>query len=67
MANPLEYHDPRIPGRGDIDWGKYVSGLKAAGFAGAFCIEVEDSDYEGSIDDRKQALLDSASHLRPFL
>lgn len=67
MANPLEYHDPRIPGRGDIDWGVFVAALKDAGFEGAFCIEVEDSDYEGSMEDRKQALLDSADHLRPFL
>jgi sugar phosphate isomerase/epimerase len=67
MANPLEYHDPRIPGRGDIDWREYVSALKSAGFKGAFCIEVEDSDYEGSMEDRKKALTDSAVHLRQFL
>ncbi len=67
MANPLEYHDPRIPGRGDIDWGEYITAMKIAGFKGAFCIEVEDSDYEGSMDDRKRALIDSAAHLRQFL
>ncbi|WP_417456684.1 sugar phosphate isomerase/epimerase family protein [Kordiimonas sp.] len=67
MATPLSYHDPRIPGRGDIDWGMYVAGLKAAGYDGAFCIEVEDSDYEGSLEDRKRALVESAAHLRQFL
>lgn len=67
MANPLEYHDPRIPGRGDIDWQTYVGKLKDKGFKGAFCIEVEDSDYEGSMQDRKQALIDAANHLRPFI
>lgn len=67
MANPLEYHDPKIPGRGDIDWGKYIRMMKAAGYDGALCIEVEDSDYEGSIERRKQSLIDSGAHLRKFI
>lgn len=67
MANPLEYHDPRIPGRGDIDWGEYVQALKQSGFDGAFCIEVEDDHYEGSIEDRKNALIESGRHLRRFI
>tara|TARA_R110002096_G_C14661614_1_gene728086 strand:- start:5943 stop:6860 length:918 start_codon:yes stop_codon:yes gene_type:complete len=67
MANPLEYHDPRIPGRGDIDWQRYIGKMKDAGFDGALCIEVEDADYEGSLTRRKQSLIDSANHLRPFI
>lgn len=67
MATPLSYHDPRIPGRGDIDWKAFVSGLKASGFDGAFCIEVEDSDYESSLEDRKRALRESGAYLRQFL
>ncbi|MCC3862567.1 sugar phosphate isomerase/epimerase family protein [Pseudemcibacter aquimaris] len=67
MANPLEYHTPRIPGRGDIDWKKYISTMKMAGFDGAICIEVEDADYEDSLASRKQSLIDSANHLRPFI
>lgn len=67
MANPLEYHDPRIPGRGDINWQSYIKKMKDAGFNGALCIEVEDADYEGSLDRRKQSLIDSANHLRPFI
>lgn len=67
MANPLEYHTPRIPGRGDIDWGHYIQTMKSEGFDGAICIEVEDADYEGSLESRKQSLIDSANHLRPFI
>ncbi|MEZ5758706.1 MAG: sugar phosphate isomerase/epimerase family protein [Emcibacteraceae bacterium] len=67
MANPLDYHDPRIPGRGDIDWQSYIAKMKGAGFDGALCIEVEDADYEGDIELRKKSLIDSASHLRPFI
>ncbi|WP_262690186.1 sugar phosphate isomerase/epimerase family protein [Kordiimonas aestuarii] len=67
MALPLEYHDPCIPGEGDIDWGKYVAELKATGFDGAFCIEVEDKNYEGSLEDRKKALRLSRDHLQQFI
>lgn len=67
MANPLEYHDPRIPGRGDIDWKAYVQALKECGFDGALCIEVEDSDYEDSLETRKQSIVDAGNHLRPFV
>lgn len=67
MAVPLSYHDPRIPGRGDIDWREYLTCLKASGFDGAFCIEVEDSDYEASLEDRKRALVESGNFLRSFL
>lgn len=67
MANPLEYHDPRIPGRGDIDWQRYIKKMQDVGFDGALCIEVEDADYEGSLERRKQSLIDSANHLRPFI
>lgn len=27
MAVPLEYMIPKLPGLGDVDWGKYVSAL----------------------------------------
>lgn len=67
MANPLDYHDPRIPGRGEINWEHYVKALKSSGFDGALCIEVEDSDYEATLDDRKKALIESGNHLRQFL
>lgn len=67
MANPLEYHDPRIPGRGDIDWEAYINVLKKTDFKGALCIEVEDADYEGSLENRKQSLIESGNHLRRFI
>lgn len=67
MANPLEYHDPRIPGRGDINWQSYIDVMKEAQYDGALCIEVEDADYEGSLERRKQSLIDSRDHLKQFI
>ena len=67
LATPLEYHTPRIPGRGQIDWPKFLAALKAAGYDGPVCIEVEDRDFEGSLDTRKQALRQSGAFLRQSL
>ena len=55
MAYPLEYMSPKLPGLGDVDWGKYVSALTDIGFDGCTCIEVEDKAFEGS----KERILDS--------
>jgi sugar phosphate isomerase/epimerase len=67
LATPLEFHTPKIPGRGQIDWPKFFARLKAAGYDGPVCIEVEDRDFEGSLDARKEALRQSGSFLRQCL
>ncbi|MFO7916613.1 MAG: sugar phosphate isomerase/epimerase [Anaerolineae bacterium] len=67
LATPLEYHTPKLPGLGDIDWGRFFSVLTDTGYDGAVCIEVEDRAYEGSLERRKGALRQSARYLRQFL
>ena len=46
MATPLQYMSPKLPGLGDVDWGKYVSALTDIGYDGCTCIEVEDKAFE---------------------
>ena len=48
MAYPLDFMSPKLPGLGDVDWGKYVSALTDIGYDGYTCIEVEDKAFEGS-------------------
>lgn len=67
MALPLEYMTPKIPGLGDVDWGKYVSALTDIGFDGCSVIEVEDKAFEKSLDDAKKAVIQSARYLRNFI
>lgn len=67
LATPLEYHVPKLPGLGDVDWGKFFSVLTDVGYDGAVCIEVEDRAYEHSLEARKQALRQSARYLRQFM
>jgi len=67
LATPLEYHLPKLPGLGEIDWGRFYSVLGDTGYVGAVCIEVEDRAYEKNLDSRKAALLQSGQYLRNFM
>lgn len=64
LATPLEYHTPKLPGRGSIDWPRFLAALAGAGYRGPACIEVEDREFEGSLASRQEALRQSARFLR---
>ena len=67
MAYPLEFMSPKLPGLGDVDWGKYVSALTDIGYNGCTCIEVEDKAFEGSVEDVKRSIALSARYLRNYV
>lgn len=67
MATPLSYHSPKLPGLGEVNWGKFLSELGDAGYRGAVCVEVEDRTYEGSRKARRAALCQSYRYLKNFL
>ncbi len=67
LATPLEYHRPRIPGLGEIDWKRFINELAASGYDGPVCVEVEDREFEGSLESRKDALRRCAALLGPLI
>jgi sugar phosphate isomerase/epimerase len=67
MGYPLEFHTPKLPGLGDVNWGRFLSVLSDSGYRGPVCVEVEDRVYEGAIGDRQAALIQSYRYLRPFI
>ncbi|MCW8130850.1 MAG: sugar phosphate isomerase/epimerase [Planctomycetota bacterium] len=67
MAHPNEYHSPKLPGLGDVNWGKFFSILTDTGYRGPVCVEVEDRAYEGSLEDRKRSLRQSHAYLRQYV
>lgn len=67
LAHPLEYHSPKLPGLGDVDWGRFLSVLGDSGYRGSICVEVEDRAYEGDLDARKKALRQSHDYIRQFI
>lgn len=67
LAHPLEFHEPKLPGLGEVDWGRFFSVLTSSGYDGPVCLEVEDRAYEGSLAARKRALRQGARFLRQFV
>jgi sugar phosphate isomerase/epimerase len=67
LATPLKYHTPKLPGKGDIDWGRFFSVLAESGYDGPVCVEVEDRDYEESDELRRRSLEESHAYLRQFI
>ncbi len=67
MAPPNDFHTPKIPGLGDVNWGRFFSVLTDTGYDGAVCVEVEDRAFEGSLEKRKASLIQSARYLRQYI
>lgn len=66
LAYPKEWHTPRIPGFGDIDWARFMATLYEIGYDGPVCIEVEDDTFGKTLAGRKQALTVARNVLAPF-
>ena len=67
MAHPLEYHAPKLPGLGEVNWGHFFAAMGDVRYDGPVSVEVEDRAYEGSLDSRKRALVQSHDYIRQFM
>ena len=67
LANPNQYHTPKLPGMGGVDWGRFFSSLTDTGYQGPVCVEVEDRAFEGSPESCKAALQQSYNFLRNYV
>lgn len=67
MGYPLDFMSPKLPGLGDVDWGKYVSALTDIHYDGYTCIEVEDKAFEGSQEAVRKSLELSKRYMEQFV
>jgi sugar phosphate isomerase/epimerase len=67
LAPPMDRSTAKIPGLGDVDWGRWVAALTDVGYDGAVCVEVEDEAFEGSLERRRKSLEISYRVLRPLV
>ncbi len=67
MAYPLSFMSPKLPGLGDVDWGRYVSALTDIGYDGCTCVEVEDRAFEGSREKVLDSLRLSKRYMEQFV
>jgi sugar phosphate isomerase/epimerase len=66
FAHPLEWHQPRIPGYGEMDWGRFIGALMETTYRGPVCIEVEDDTFGKTLAGRKNAVRVAGNVLRPY-
>ena len=67
LAYPLDYMSPKLPGLGDVDWGKFVSALHDIRYEGDAVIEVEDKAFESCREDVLASIRLSKRYLHNFI
>ncbi|MFP4697066.1 MAG: sugar phosphate isomerase/epimerase family protein [Eubacteriales bacterium] len=67
LATPLEFISPKLPGLGDVDWGKFISALTDIKYKGSVCIEVEDKAFEDTVEDIENSLKLSKQYINQFV
>ena len=67
LSQGMGWQVPRLPGLGDIDWGKFISALYRVGYDYVISIEHEDRAFEKTEDLIKRGFLISRDVLRPYI
>ena len=67
LSQGMGWQIPRLPGLGDIDWGKFISALYRIGYDFVISIEHEDRAFEKTEDLVKRGFLLSRDVLRPYI
>ena len=67
LVPPMQRCLAKIPGFGDVHWGKWIGALTDISFHGAVCIEIEDEAFTETLEGRKRALRISRNVLRPLI
>ena len=57
----------KLPGLGDVNWGRFFGALTDAGYTGPVAVEVEDRAFEASLERRRDSLIISQRFLSPFV
>ncbi|MEP7322341.1 MAG: sugar phosphate isomerase/epimerase family protein [Saprospiraceae bacterium] len=66
LATPLEYHSPKLPGHGDINWKTFFESLRKSGYHGPVVIEFEDKSYESNEALIIQGLLETKTFVEQY-
>jgi sugar phosphate isomerase/epimerase len=58
---------PRLPGLGDVDWGRFIAALYSVGYDYVISIEHEDRAFEKTGDLVKRGFLVARDALKPYI
>jgi sugar phosphate isomerase/epimerase len=62
----VDYHDPKLPGLGEVDWSAFFAALTETRADVSVAIEMEDRAYEGSLENRIYGLRQARIYLSQF-
>jgi len=67
LSQGMGWQVPRLPGLGDMDWGKFFAALTAIGYDYVVSIEHEDRAFEGNEELVKRGFYLSRDVLKPYI
>jgi len=67
LSQGMGWQVPRLPGRGDMDWSRFIGALSAAGYDYVISIEHEDREYEGSEEVVKRGFYLAREAVKPYI
>ncbi len=67
LSQGMGWQVPRLPGLGDVNWGKFISALYRAGYNYVLSIEHEDRDWEKTEELVQRGFLLARDVLRPYV
>jgi sugar phosphate isomerase/epimerase len=67
LSQGMGWQIPRLPGLGDVDWGKFLSALYQVGYDYVISIEHEDRAFEKTEELIKRGFLIARDVLRPYI
>lgn len=67
LSQGMGWQIPRLPGRGDVDWAKFIAALKDVGYDYVVSIEHEDREFEGDEELVKRGFYLARDMLQPLV
>ena len=67
LSQGMGWQIPRLPGLGDMDWGKFIAALTGIGYNYVVSIEHEDRAFEGDEELVKRGFYLSRDILKPYM
>ena len=67
FSSGIGWQVPRLPGLGEVDWGRFVAALYAVGYDHVLSVEHEDRRFEGTEELVKRGFLLARNVLKPLL
>ena len=67
LSAGMGWQIPRLPGLGEIDWGRFIGQLYRAGYDGVVSVEHEDRAFEATDELVKRGFEIARDALRPYI